>query len=457
MENLPNAFQKRTLWTTITFVCIAILGALGVWGLILAGKIFSFLQPVLLPLLVAGVIAYLLDPIVTWLQKRKFSRLWSVITVLGVGLLIIVAMSLSILPAIDKTKQILAQIRSKSEQTAQVTPQKERDPNEKLSEQLNHFLEDAREKNQHNLIGWLLTEEELPKSSKTPAVPAPQTIAPAAPNAATPTAPVATPEALPPSLEKFDIAKTRAGRTLYAYRTTIIQKAQAWLLEGTNQILAILGLILGMILVPIYLFFFLKDADVIRNRWHEILPLRASHFKDELVDCIKEINGYMISFFRGQMLVAMIDGVLVGISLYFYNLPYAILLGLFMAILGIIPYVGNLLCLIPACLIAFLNARAAPELCFGLSPISYAAGVLIIFIVVQQINSMVTAPKIVGDSVGLHPMTVIFSMLFWTLILGGFAGAILAVPLTASLKVLLRRYFWEAEKRQPAPKLAKNR
>ena len=67
----------------------------------------------------------------------------------------------------------------------------------------------------------------------------------------------------------------------------------------------------------------------------------------------------------------------------------------------------------------------------------------IIFFAVQQINSLVTTPKIVGDSVGLHPMTVIFSMLFWSLLLGGFIGALLAVPLTASVKVLFRRYIWE--------------
>ena len=72
----------------------------------------------------------------------------------------------------------------------------------------------------------------------------------------------------------------------------------------------------------------------------------------------------------------------------------------------------------------------------------YVVSVVAIFVVVQQINSLVTAPKIVGDSVGLHPLTVIFSMLFWSLILGGFVGALLAVPLTAAVKVLFRRFIW---------------
>jgi predicted PurR-regulated permease PerM len=56
---------------------------------------------------------------------------------------------------------------------------------------------------------------------------------------------------------------------------------------------------------------------------------------------------------------------------------------------------------------------------------------------------MFIAPKIVGDSVGLHPLTVILSVLAWSLILGGLLGALLAVPLTATLKVLLKRYFWD--------------
>ena len=66
----------------------------------------------------------------------------------------------------------------------------------------------------------------------------------------------------------------------------------------------------------------------------------------------------------------------------------------------------------------------------------------------QQVNSFVTQPKIVGDSVGLHPLTVIFSVLFWSLLIGGFLGVLLAVPLTASLKVLFRRYVWEKRLQQ---------
>ncbi|MEG2247619.1 MAG: AI-2E family transporter, partial [Akkermansia sp.] len=59
-------------------------------------------------------------------------------------------------------------------------------------------------------------------------------------------------------------------------------------------------------------------------------------------------------------------------------------------------------------------------------------------------------PKIVGNSVGLHPLTIMFSVLFWTFVLGGLLGALLAVPLTAALKVLFRRYIWQTiQKKDP--------
>ncbi|MGL5016611.1 MAG: AI-2E family transporter, partial [Luteolibacter sp.] len=206
------------------------------------------------------------------------------------------------------------------------------------------------------------------------------------------------------------------------------------------KVLGLLGLLIGMIMVPLYLFFFLKDSASIRTHWHDYVPLKASRFKTSLVDTLQEINGYLISFFRGQVLVAFIDGFLVGIALTIFGLPYGLLIGVFMAILGIIPYIGNILCLIPACIIAYLHAQGTAP--FGMGPWAYVGCVVAIFVVVQQINSLVTAPKIVGDSVGLHPLTVIFSMLFWSLVLGGFIGALLAVPLTAAVKVLFRRFIW---------------
>ena len=205
-------------------------------------------------------------------------------------------------------------------------------------------------------------------------------------------------------------------------------------------------------MTPVYLYYFLKESSSIKAHWHEYVPLKASKFKSEVVSTLSEINGYLISFFRGQMLVAFIDGILVGLALWIFGLPYALVIGLFMAILGVIPYIGNIICLIPACLIAFVHFGHVDNQNFlGHNAWAYVIAVIVIFLVVQQINSLVTAPKIVGDSVGLHPMTVIFSMLFWSLVLGGFIGALLAVPLTAAIKVLFIRYVWERKLQDDAP------
>jgi predicted PurR-regulated permease PerM len=139
--------------------------------------------------------------------------------------------------------------------------------------------------------------------------------------------------------------------------------------------------------------------------------------------------------------------VLVGIALTLFGLPYGLVIGLFMAVLGIVPYIGSILCLIPACLIGWLHAQAAAP--FGMGPWTYVGCIVAIFVIVQQINSLVTAPKIVGDSVGLHPLTVIFSILLWSFVLGGFVGALVAIPLSAAIKVLFRRIIWEPRMRDP--------
>ena len=97
-----------------------------------------------------------------------------------------------------------------------------------------------------------------------------------------------------------------------------------------------------------------------------------------------------------------------------------------------IPYLGIVICWIPAVLIA------AAQWGDWWHPF----WVTIIFIVVQNLEGMFYAPRIVGNSVGLHPMTVIVSIFIWGLLIGGLLGPLLAIPLTATIKVLLARYVW---------------
>lgn len=427
----PTRFQQRTVWSAVTGVAMLVLGSLLVGLVWLIGQIFGFLQPVLVPLIVAGIIAYLLDPVVRLIERRGLSRLWSVISVYVAILIVATLLVAAVLPAINGSKKFFRQIFAAPAPVEQVAAgtqgggaeaeEDEDDPN--LVPALARSLHKLRNQHHDGPIGWILTETDakgvvIPINLEAPA---------------------------PETLEFF--WQTRAGKILFKYKDELLNMGSRWLSVGSSKLLGLLGLVLGMILVPVYLFFFLNNSVSIHQHWHEYMPLRASRFKTELVETLQEINGYLISFFRGQVLVGVIDGILVGLALFIFGLPHALLIGVFMAILGIIPYIGNILCLIPACIIAYLHAQNG-DVAFGLTPWPYVGCVVLIFAGVQQINSLVTAPKIVGDSVGLHPLTVIFSMLFWSLILGGFVGALLAVPLSAAVKVIFRRYFWEKNLRE---------
>ena len=202
--------------------------------------------------------------------------------------------------------------------------------------------------------------------------------------------------------------------------------------KAANGFIGVLGYLIGLFLIPVYLFFFLRDSAFIERYWDKFIPLKDSSFKDEIVSLIKEINVYLAAYFRGQVVVSFIDGALTGVILMILGLDYALIIGVSLAILGVIPFVGFILTAIPALLIAVAQ-QDGPS----------AILVLAVFIAVQQFDGLIIQPKIVGEAVGLHSLTVIFSVLCWSLIIGGILGALLAVPLTASIKVLFQRYIWE--------------
>ena len=213
----------------------------------------------------------------------------------------------------------------------------------------------------------------------------------------------------------------------------IAEKIWALLKRSIGGFLGVTGFLFSLVMVPIYLFFLLKESPAIERRWREYLPLRDSGVKNEVAAVLEQINKYVIAYFRGQLLVCLIDGTLIGTALYIYpGLNFAPLIGLLVVVLTMIPYIGIILSWVPAVLIA------AAQWGDWTHPLIVTG----VFIIVQNLEAMLIAPRIVGNSVGLHPMTVIVSIFVWGLLIGGLLGPILAVPLTATLKVLLARYVW---------------
>ena len=222
------------------------------------------------------------------------------------------------------------------------------------------------------------------------------------------------------------------SESLFAWTSKILPKLGSWVLDQISLAASVAGLLAGLALVPVYLFYFLLEKNGIQTRWHEFLPIRASHTKDEIIFVLNAINDCLIVFFRGQVLVAMCVGTILAIGFSLVGLNYALLLGVMAGILGVVPYLGVALSIIPAVAIAVAQ--------FG--DLGHPVAVLGVFALAQMLEGLVISPKIIGDRVGLHPLTIIVSVMVGTTLLGGILGGVLAIPLTAALRTLMFRYVW---------------
>jgi predicted PurR-regulated permease PerM len=398
MKNLPTAFQRNALWTAVTALSITVIGALAIGLIYLLTQVIAFLQPILVPFAVAGVLAYLLEPGVEWLERRGLNRQRSVLLAFAVFILAISGLGWWIVVKLD-------------------------DPTAHLAKRVPVYYTKARQA----VMDFSAKIEKdyditlLPHAATAPAVPAATTNA---------------------SPDGFDLQDFLSENWVKTTLPKIPGMAWAFVKQGVGGFLGIFGFLLSFIIVPLYLYYFLIESAKIQQQWSDYLPLRASAFKDEVVNCLNEINSYLVAFFRGQLFVSVINGIATGIGLVVVGLDFGLLIGLALCVAGIIPYLGIALCWVPAVIIAAVQGGSAlvPGDPWWIMPLVVTG----VFAVVQQIDALFITPRIVGEAVGLHPMTVIASVLVWGLLLGGLLGAILAVPLTASVKVLFQRYVWRA-------------
>jgi predicted PurR-regulated permease PerM len=242
------------------------------------------------------------------------------------------------------------------------------------------------------------------------------------------------------SLERSMVEHPELQKKLDEFQLTFQSKWPEWsqrsLSYAWNALSGVGGtvsLILGFLFIPLYVFYLLRDQAEIESTWKKYIPLHPSPWKEEFVFVLGEINRYLIVFFRGQVIVALALGVLTSMGLLVIGLPYGILLGMLTGVLSIVPYLGVVIGLTSA----FLIALVQPDGGWGL-----VVGVGIVFAVVQFLEGFFISPKIMGNRTGLHPLTVILAILVWSHLLGGIVGAVLAIPFTATLRVLMFRYVW---------------
>jgi predicted PurR-regulated permease PerM len=430
------------MWAALTAFFVVMLIAIAASVVWVVANVFSFLQPILIPVAIAAILAYLLDPLVTRICKNGMRRTPAIallFLVVGIALL---GLFWWLVPTISM----------QSANFARELPgytQKARDNIVDLVVRFNRTIgttPGTRGKSAspiRGLVDWALGSppphaQPTPSAAPTPESPPASESPGASPTATEPLAsPTETIAQAPSKLSSADRQRIQAYvekqiPNIERYVPTLTEKFWNLLKSSIGGFLGITGFLLSLVMVPIYLFFFLKERPRIEKNWKEYLPLRASPLKDEVAEVLSQINHYIIAYFRGQLLVCLVDGCLIGSALTILGLNFAPLIGVVVVILTMIPYIGIVLCWVPAVLIA----------AFQWGDWTHPLIVTAIFVTIQNLEGMFYAPRIVGDSVGLHPMTVIVSIFVWGLLIGGLLGPILAVPLTATIKVLLARYVW---------------
>lgn len=430
----PTPWQQKTMWAALTALFVVLLAVIASSVVWVAANVISFLQPILIPVAIAAILAYLLDPVVTRMCRDGLGRTKAVILLFAIGFMLLAAFVTWVAPTISMQSANFVRELPGYTQTA-------RERVVDLIVQYNRtFGASGATKGKPasttaSFVTWLLGPPPSPHPTLSP-IPAASPPTTATPESITP-APVeaigpAPAKITPVDRQRFETLVEKLIPNLERYVPALAEKAWNLIKTSVGGFLGVTGFLLSLILVPIYLFFLLQERPRIEERWKEYLPLRASPLKDEVAEVLSQINSYIIAYFRGQLLVCLIDGILIGSVLSLFGLNFAVLIGVLVVVLTMIPYIGIILCWIPAVLIA----------AFQWGDWWHPFWVTVIFIVVQNLEGMFYAPRIVGNSVGLHPMTVIVSIFVWGLLIGGLLGPILAVPLTATIKVLLARYIW---------------
>ncbi|MDD4494183.1 MAG: AI-2E family transporter [Eubacteriales bacterium] len=177
--------------------------------------------------------------------------------------------------------------------------------------------------------------------------------------------------------------------------------------------------ILGFVIA----FYILKDSEKIKNGFVSMLPRKV---RRGVAETLKDINSIISKFIQGQLLTALILGVLETAGLLLVGLNYALFLGLIGGMANFVPYFGPYIGAVPAVVLAFLESPQK------------ALWTVLVFVIAQEIDNDLVSPRIIKSKLGLHPLTTIFVVLAGGQFFG-IAGLIFAVPATAILKAIAKR------------------
>ena len=192
-----------------------------------------------------------------------------------------------------------------------------------------------------------------------------------------------------------------------------------------SNLFNIILMIANMVIIPVVMFYLLRDFDSINKKLLELMPTR---FQEKTKDIVLQIDQVLSRFVRGQMMVAGLMGLMYSVGLFLCDTPMSLSLGMMAGLANLVPYLGLILGFVPSAVMTYIHTQEW-------LPVLGVAGV---FAFVQAIEGMVITPRVVGDNIGLHPVAVIFAVLLGGELFG-ITGMILGVPVVAVLNVLLSR------------------
>lgn len=333
-------------------------------------------QIVGLPIILAGVGYYLLNPLVDLLEKRHIGRTWSTL-----GLFVIIALLLvwgigSLIPMVQR----------------QLTT---------LIAEWPHYWRDAT-----NMVSTWLQDDRL--------------------------------SGLKSQLDQFNQQLSDSSSA------AVSSFAQSTVSSVGGIVSRVVSIAVGVITAPFILFYLLRDGHQLPDYLAKILPIKHRQSAKHL---LVEMNRQVSNYVRGQLIVAFIVAMLFYVGFLIVGLRFALLLGIVAGVLNLVPYLGSFLAMVPAVVVA---AFVSPWM---------LVKVLIVFIVEQTLEGRVISPFVLGSSLKIHPLTIIFILLISGKAFG-VLGVILGIPGYAVIRVVATESFqwyrqfvggYDEAKEAPAP------
>lgn len=225
------------------------------------------------------------------------------------------------------------------------------------------------------------------------------------------------------------------------FRTLLVNMAKGLFVGGWTIVSFAISLVLGLtglIVVMLYLVFLLLDFPHYARTWPTLLPPK---YRDSIVDFLVQFDTAMRRYFRGQSIVAICVGVLFAIGFSIIGLPMAVPFGLFVGLLNMVPYLQTV-AIVPGMALAGVRAIDGDS-GFLVSVVL----VLAVFAIVQLIQDSLLTPRIMGKATGLRPVAILLGIFVWGKLLG-FLGLLVAIPLTCLGIAYYQRFVLTHE---PAP------